>query len=495
MENIICKKLNFSYPNSESSVLNDVSFSVDEGELCLVIGKSGAGKSTLLKLMKKEIAPVGDISGTVQINGRVGYVAQNTEENIVTDRVRSELSFGLTNMGFGRDEIELSVSEIASYFNLSQKLDAEISTLSGGEKQILNLAGVMIMKPDILVLDEPTCQLDPVSAQRFLTVIKRLHRDFGTTVVISEHLTGELFPYADSILIIDNGQVLAKLAPLQAVEFLRQSNSSVLGFVPAFMRLFDGVDTVAGCRKILKAKGLNSLSSIPDETACDMRIKNISFAYEKNQDVLKRLSLDIYKGRVNVILGANSSGKSTLLKVAGGVLKAHHGKVKSDRRVAMLCQNPFDLFTRDKCADEVTFGKITEFLQIDDIKEQHPYDISGGQAQRLALAKVLEIGADIILLDEPTKALDSELKEKLAKILKELCTIGKTVVIATHDIDFAGEYGDYISFLSNGEIVTTKPRREFFSSLSFYTTCVSKITNGLADGYAGEIDLRDGGVL
>ena len=211
--------------------------------------------------------------------------------------------------------------------------------------------------------------------------------------------------------------------------------------------------------------------------------------------MLKGLDLKLYRGKINVLLGANSGGKSTALKVMANVLKPHHGKVKTERTVSMLCQNPLDLFTKDRCGDEVEFGRITDFLQIDDIKEQHPYDISGGQAQRLALAKVLQKNADIILLDEPTKALDYELKVKLADVLYRLCDEDKTVVIATHDIDFAGEYGDYISFLSKGEIVTTMPRREFFTSLNFYTTCTAKITNGIALGYVGEQDLNDGGMI
>lgn len=495
MESIVCEKLNFAYPTSRSAVLNDVDFRINEGEFCLVIGTSGAGKSTLLKLMKKEIAPAGTLDGSIKVFGKVGYVAQNVEENIVTDKVRSELSFGLTNMGADRETTELSVSETASYFNLCDKLDCDVSTLSGGEKQILNLASVMIMKPDILVLDEPTCQLDPVSAQRFVTVVKGLHRDFGTTVVMSEHLTGELFPYADSVLAIENGRVLFKASPQNAAQRLRQSGNSLLGEVPLFMRLFDGASTVGECRNVLKNQNIKPLDLSEEKAEAVLKLKSISFAYVKNHDVLKSLDLKIFGGKINVILGANSSGKSTALKVASGVLTPHHGKVKTDKRVSMLCQNPLDLFTKERCADEVEFGEITSFLQIDDIKEQHPYDISGGQAQRLALAKVLQKNADIILLDEPTKALDSELKIKLADVLLKLCESGKTVVVATHDIDFAGEYGDYISFLSNGEIVTTMPRRKFFSSLNFYTTCTSKITGGIAIGYVGERDLKDGGVI
>ena len=210
MENICFEKVNFTYALGDRPALNDVSFSVKEGEMCLVIVKSAAGKSTLLRLIKKEIAPAGKLGGKITVPDDIGFVSQNVEESIVCDRVRSELSFGLTNLGLPKEYIELKVNETAGYFNLSSKLDSEISSLSGGEKQILNLASVMITKPQVLVLDEPTCQLDPVWAERFINVIKKLHRDFGTTVIIAEHLLGELYDYADSVMLVENGTVEAK---------------------------------------------------------------------------------------------------------------------------------------------------------------------------------------------------------------------------------------------------------------------------------------------
>lgn len=495
MENILFKGVSFSYPTSEYPVLNDVSFTVNEGELCLVIGKSGVGKSTILKMLKKEIAPAGSLEGTISVKGSVGYVSQNVEENIVCDKVRSELSFGLTNLGMDRDKIELLVAETAGYFNISSKLDNDISTLSGGEKQILNLASVMIMKPEILVLDEPTCQLDPVSAKRFVSVIKDLHRDFGTTIVLAEHLLEEIYPYANSVILVDSGKVVAKLPPFEMISYLKKNDEAMLKSIPLFMRLFDEAKTTAHCRRILKEKNISSLNITEEKCDTILKVKNLSFAYKKNNDVLKSLNLKVYDRKINIILGANSSGKSTLLKTIAGVLKQHHGKVKTDKTISMLCQNPFDLFTQDKCSDEVSFGDITAFLEIDDIKNQHPFDISGGQAQRLALAKVLSTGADIILLDEPTKALDTAFKNKLGEKLKKLCSQGKTIVIATHDVDFAGEFGDYISFLSNGEIISTKPKNSFFSDLNYYTTTVARITSGIADGYCCESDLDNGGVL
>ena len=476
MEAVKFKDVSFTYPKSETPALKDISFSVGSGELCVVMGKSASGKSTLLKLMKEEIAPFGSLEGEIKVNGKAGYVAQNVEESIVCNKVRAELSFALANEGKSEDEIELAVAETASYFNLEGKLDFDISSLSGGEKQILNLAAVMIMKPDILILDEPASRLDPVWAQRFADVIRKMHRDFSTTIIIAEHNADALFDSADSIIMLENAHMLIKSKPEGVVEYLKENNNEMLGAVPLRMSLYDGAKTIKECADIFKTKSIKAPKSeaLSDETALD--IKNVYFAYEKGSDILSGLSLKVYKGKINAVLGPNSSGKSTLLKAIAGVIKPYRGKIKADGKISMLSQNPFDLFTKETCSEEADFNNIADFLEISDIKNRHPYDLSGGQAQRLALAKVLDRNADIILLDEPTKGFDCVLKEKLAGILRELCKEGKTVLIVTHDIEFISRYCDCASFLSRGKIVATKERKEFFSSLSFYTSTVASIT-------------------
>ena len=476
MEAITCKSLSFSYPNSEAPALRDISFSVQRGELCIVMGKSAAGKSTLLKLLKKEIAPNGKLEGEIEISNKAGYVAQNVEESIVCHKVRAELAFSLSNEGKSQEEIELAVAQNASYFNLEAKLDYDVSALSDGEKQLLNLAAVMINNPDILILDEPTSRLDPVSAMRFVNIIKKMHRDFSTTIIISEHNTDALFESADSVLLLDDAKLLIKDSVDKVCAYLKETKNDMLSAIPVQMRLYDGAKTVAQCSEIFKAKNIIAPKSeeLTGETA--LEIKNVYFAYEKGRDILSSLSLRVYKGKINAVLGPNSSGKTTLLKTIAGVRKPYRGRIKANKRISMLCQNPFDLFTKERCSDEVCFGTITDFLGISDIENRHPYDISGGQAQRLALAMVLERDADIILLDEPTKGFDPVLKEKLAMLLKELCKQGKTVLLVTHDIEFISSCCDVASFLSRGRIVATKPRREFFSSLSLYTSTVAKIT-------------------
>jgi len=492
MEAVKCTGVSFSYPNSASPALRDISFSLGRGELCVVIGKSAAGKSTLLKLLKKEIAPFGDIKGEIEVSSKSGYVAQNVEESIVCSKVFAELAFSLANEGKSREEIELAVAQTASYFNLDSKLDYEISALSDGEKQLLNLAAVMINNPEVLILDEPASRLDPVSAMRFVDIIKKMHRDFSTTIIIAEHNTDALFESANSVMVLDDSRLLIKDSVDGVCRYLKETESDMLGAVPVQMRLYDGAKTIAECREIFKTKNVKPLEAEtpPKETA--LEIKNLFFAYEKGRDILSSLSLKVYKGKINAVIGPNSSGKTTLLKAIAGVHKAYRGKIKADGKVSMLCQNPFDLFTKERCGNEVTFGKTTDFLGISDIENRHPYDLSGGQAQRLALAMVLERNADILLLDEPTKGFDTVLKDKLAKILKELCEQGKTVLIVTHDIEFISAHCDVASFLSRGRIVATKPRREFFSSLSLYTSAVAKITE---TDIVSIDDLRESGGL
>ncbi|MBR3149434.1 MAG: ATP-binding cassette domain-containing protein [Eubacterium sp.] len=462
MEAFTVKNLSFAYPQRANNALDGVTFSVEKGELCVLLGKSASGKSTLLKLIKKELAPHGKLDGEITVNGTVGYVSQRAEESIVTNRVRSELAFSPSCKGMSADDTELLVAEAASYFNLESKLDCDVSELSGGEKQVLALASVMIAKPEILVLDEPVSQLDPVSAAAFYDVIRQMHRDFHTTIIMAEHTLEGVYDMADSVLVLDDGRLFVKAEREEAVKLLLNSAHDMKNALPAKLR----ADVISE----------EKAEPILDETA--LTAKNLCFAYTKGNDVLSGLSLKIYKNKINAIVGPNASGKSTLLKVLCGVKKQYRGSVKADGKTAMLTQNVYDLFTHDTCGEEAEFGEITAFLEIDDIRDYHPYDISGGQAQRLALAKVLQVGADIIMLDEPTKGFDCVLKDKLAQLLKRLCDEDKTVVIVTHDLEFAGRCADVCSFLSRGRIIATKPTFDFFSNLNFYTTPLARLTDG-----------------
>ena len=453
MEACQFKNVSFTYPEREQKALDNVTFSLEKGEFCVLLGKSASGKSTLLKLLKKELAPHGTLDGEIRADGTVGYVSQRAEESFVSNRVRGELAFSPTNAGLDGEAVELLVAETAAYFNLESKLDSEISTLSGGEKQILSLAAVMIMQPDILVLDEPVSQLDPVSAATFTDVIRTMHRDFHTTILMAEHTLENVFDIADSVMLLDGGKCCFKEPKTAAAERLLKENNEMEYALAA--KLLDTVFSVNGRERM------------PAETA--LVAKNLYFAYDKGSDILSGLNLKIYQNKINAVIGPNACGKSTLLKVLCGVKKPYRGKVKTDAKTAMLPQNVYDLFTRDTCGEEAAFGDLTARLGIDEIKDCHPYDISGGQAQRLALAKVLQTGADILLLDEPTQGFDCVLKREFGALLQELCAEGKTVVIVTHDLQFAGDYAEVCAFMSRGRIIAQKPAAPFFESLHFYT--------------------------
>ena len=467
MDAVSFRSVSFAYPKSEYKALDSVSFGISKGDFCLVSGASAAGKSTLLSLIKKEIAPAGELGGEIEINGSVGYLRQNTDESIVCDRVRGELAFGVENLGKSSGEIELLIAETAAYFNLEDKLNSATAELSGGEKQLVSLASVMMMKPDILVLDEPCAYLDPVSAERFANMVKKLHSELGITVIMSEHSVDLLYGYADKILLLEKGSLTFEGTPEETLSFLEKENNPMLAAVPVQFR-YKG-----------KELNYNEMKENGENPEIALNAKRLYFAYNKNSFVLNDLSLDVYRGKINAVIGSNGCGKTTLLKVLSRVYKPYRGKVNSEK-LSMLTQNVKDLFTADRCGDEVTFGEITDYLEISDIKERHPYDLSGGQAQRLALAKVLEKNADIIILDEPTKGLDAVLKTKLGKLLKRLCADGKTVLLVSHDIDFVGEWADYVSFMSEGRIAVTDEKRRFFSSLSFYTTSLSRLSRGRA---------------
>ena len=467
MDAVSFGSVSFAYPKSEYKALDSVSFGISKGDFCLVSGASAAGKSTLLSLIKKEIAPAGELSGEIEINGSVGYLRQNTDESIVCDRVRGELAFGVENLGKSSGEIELLIAETAAYFDLEDKLNSATAELSGGEKQLVSLASVMMMKPDILVLDEPCAYLDPVSAERFANMVKKLHSELGITVIMSEHSVDLLYGYADKILLLEKGSLTFEGTPEKTLSFLEKENNPMLAAVPVQFR-YRG-----------KELNYNKISESGKITETALNAKRLYFAYNKNSFVINDLSLDVYRGKINAVIGSNGCGKTTLLKVLSRVYKPYRGKVNSEK-LSMLTQNVKDLFTADRCGDEVTFGEITDYLEISDIKERHPYDLSGGQAQRLALAKVLQKNADIIILDEPTKGLDAVLKTKLGKLLKRLCADGKTVLLVSHDIDFVGEWADYVSFMSEGRIAVTDEKRRFFSSLSFYTTSLSRLSRGRA---------------
>ena len=532
MSTIEFKNVYFRYPLAENNALDGVDFSVNESDFIVICGKSGCGKTTLLRHMKKSLVPYGEFSGSVTYNGKeiqdlpdrasaaeIGFVQQNPDNQVVTDKVWHELAFGLESLGFDNATIKRRVAEMASYFNIQTWFRKDVSQLSGGQKQLMNLASIMAMQPQVLVLDEPTSQLDPIAASEFLRTVQKINRDLGTTVIISEHRLEEVFTMADKVMVMDKGKVLAYDEPRKIGSMLAGSGDDdrhpMFYGLPAMMKIYQSADggdssplTIREGRLWIDRKvGDTYREGVPDQDTADQgddkktaaaasepafTVKDLWFRYnKKSQDVLRDLNISVNKGQLFCVLGGNGVGKSTTLKVIAGILKQQRGKVTVNGTLAMLPQNPQALFTEisvedelmealhdTKGTDEEKVQKVLDMLdtmEISHLRKSHPYDLSGGEQQRLALGKVLLLDPEIVLLDEATKGLDPFFKISLARVLKKLTDAGKTLFMVSHDIEFCAEYADICAMFFDGGVVSVGKPHEFFPGNNFYTTSANKM--------------------
>lgn len=520
METFRIKNLTFTYPEKTAPALCDISLDIHMGEMVVLCGRSGCGKTTLLRNMKPLIAPHGTLQGSIEFYGkavcelsqseqasRIGYVLQNPDGQIVTDKVWHELAFGLENLGLDTKTIRLRVAEMASFFGIQGWFHKNVNELSGGQKQLLNLAAVMAMQPEVLILDEPTSQLDPIAAGDFLATVSKINRELGTTVIITEHRLEEVLPMADRAVVMDEGRIIADDTPANVGAILAEMNHPMFLAMPSPLQAYaiaynDGlgrelecpVDVRSGRKWITelmdgKKLSVKELKASDEALPVDpqtgktaepsINIKDLWFRYSKNdEDVIKGLSLQVYPGELLCIVGGNGTGKTTALSVIAGIRRPYRGKVKISGTTAMLPQNPQVLFTEDTVREELGagFDSKNDFLDVGKLLDSHPYDLSGGEQQRVALAKILSREPDILLLDEPTKGLDNVLKNELARILKEIISRGKTVLMVSHDVEFCGRYADRCAMFFDGGIITTNAPRKFFSGNSFYTTAVNRMS-------------------
>lgn len=515
------KNLSFSYPGQKEKCLDGLSLTVESGEFLTVCGKSGCGKTTLLRHLKPSIMPHGEREGVILFGGtdieklhlteesvKIGFVQQNPDNMLVTDKVWREMSFGLENLGVPSVEIQLRVAEMTAFFGLQDMFQRPVSELSGGQKQILNLASVLVMNPTVLVLDEPTSQLDPIAAHEFLETLKKVNRELGVTVIISEHRTEEVFAISDRVAIMDKGDIIAVDKPSALGKMLCRVNPDVIPMLPTAMRVYAGVDNDLEC-PVTVADGVNWLGEMtknrPVKQLCRNRIDNncddvalslkeVFFRYEKDsEDVLRGVSVKIRKGEVYGIVGGNGFGKSTLLSVMGGIEKPQRGKVElfDGFRVGIIPQNPVTLFLEktikrdlmdiyaetniDAEQKENEVKRIARLCKIEHILERHPYDVSGGEQQRAALAKILLLNPELILMDEPTKGMDAVFKKNFGDILHRLKKAGVTIVIVSHDIEFCAEYTDRCAMMFDGKIIGEDVPEKFFLNNRFYTTAASRM--------------------
>ncbi|MBQ2696426.1 MAG: ATP-binding cassette domain-containing protein [Clostridia bacterium] len=532
MENFAIKNLSFTYPGREEKALDAVTLTVSQGEFLTLCGKSGCGKTTLLRLLKTSLSPYGKTEGTILFQGKtlaeysaeeqaaaIGFVMQNPDHQIVTDKVWHELAFGLESLGYSTPEIRARVSEMASFFGIETWFYKNVTELSGGQKQLLNLASVMAMQPSVLILDEPTSQLDPIAAQEFLKTLEKINRDLGTTVILSEHRLEDAFPMSDRVVVLDKGKIIAEEKPAAVAEFLRQNRHDMYRALPSPMRIYAAVENGNDCpltvregRAWLEAYSKKQAfipEAIPEaepvaETDAVVEMKDVWFRYEKAlPDVIKNLSVTIRKGELLAILGGNGTGKTTAISLLAGLYTPYRGEIfikgkkmtdiKNLYRglLGMLPQNPQSVFVKKTvCLDllevlsdaaltqqekEEAVYKMAALCRIDHLLQSHPYDLSGGEQQRAALAKVLLLSPEILLLDEPTKGMDAHFKEEFADILKELKAKGITIVMVSHDVEFCAEFADRCALFFDGSITSEGVPRAFFAGKSFYTTSANRM--------------------
>ena len=531
MDLLRMENVGFRYEGSSSPVLKDISFEVKRGDFLVVIGASGSGKSTLLRLLKRELVTNGEIKGKVyfedqSINelsdhesaSKIGYVMQDPDAQIVTDKVWSELAFGLENIGVPRDVIRSRIGEMANYFGIHNWYQKDVADLSGGQKQLLNLASILVMQPEIVVLDEPTAQLDPIASLDFLRTLQRINTELNTTIIMAEHYLEEVFGMADNILIINDGTKEFYGSPFEAANLLLKDDKRGES-LPNPVRLHHLIEnkdkmafTISDGIQMMNnqfgsLKPLEQTVELKDSDTSKqiiISLKHVSFKYGRlESDILHDVTLDIYKGEIFSVLGGNGAGKSTLMKVMSGLALPYQGKVKIDGKkvkpksndfvyghdVAYLPQQPLSMFVKESVkADYESFLKtmgytnieesingIADWFNITHLLEQHPYDLSGGELQLVALGKVLLLNPDVIFLDEPTKGVDIQNKNKIAHLLKEFSNKGKTVIIVTHDVDFSAKISDRCGLFFDRQMISISDPLTFFSNNYFYTTPINKM--------------------
>ncbi|MCZ3367126.1 MULTISPECIES: ABC transporter ATP-binding protein [Methanobacterium] len=555
------KNFYFKYNEKDRNVLSNINLEVLPGEFVLFCGPSGSGKTTLLTNLKKEIRPAGVYEGKIHYDDEdiemledkksaceIGFLFQNPEDQFVSDNVLQEIAFPLENIGLPTEDIRNRIAEMAAFFGLEKYLYKNIKELSGGQKQLVNLCSLLVLKPKLLLLDEPTSQLDPIAAYNFLSMLRRLNEEFSITIMATEHRIDNIFPFADKTVFLEDGHIKYINKPrticskayqnpvfrnylpsVTRVHFLLQSKYSFLNKCKIPLNIREGMQELNFLDEKLKESGtalwrdinvnLFKNSENLDSSDILLKCKDIWFGYINDHIILRGVFLDIKKGEFISIFGGNGTGKTTLLQILSGIIKPQKGKIKLKKgiKVGYVHQNPMVHFWRDTVQEELSLNfleklednnsskfrrlqkympqnsheninsnnnqiildsekeKLIEFFGISHLLDKHPYDCSGGEKQKIAIVKSLLTKPDILFLDEPTKGLDPVSKLHLAYKLKKMQENGLTIVMATHDIEFAAEYSKRCMILFDGKIQIDNTPKAVFSSNNFYTTFVNRM--------------------
>lgn len=536
--------LTFKYPESERKILDHISFDVEEGSITCICGLTGSGKTTLLRSLKRELQPKGIYEGSILLQQKsleeysdkdlpffVGYVGQNPEHECVTDKVSRELAFGLENMGKSSKEIQREIAEISAFFGIDEWYDRETNCLSGGQKQLLLLAAALAMKPMVLLLDEPTSQLDPIAQDEFIHMLRRVKQELGTTIILVEQRLERILPVTDQVLVLDHGKLFFDGKPEQLRE-----DFPVFSALPCGMQAYltynkryanppmdipstrQFLKELASCRKAYMENACGKSEKAPfawkrneEQKGSNTRkedvvlqIRNLWASYEKKgKEVIRGLNLSLYAGQVYCLIGGNGSGKTSTLRAIAGQMPYTNQTKKRNYKVNLqyLPQDVETVFWKESVKEELAdtknetridktkiHGKSTKNnnvktrFNLENMYDMHPYDLSGGEKQKLAINKIFAKEAELYLLDEPAKGMDEESVEKLVAMIREEAKEGKSFLIVTHDLEFAAQCGDVIGMFFQGKIVAEDVTSDFFQSNQIYTTDAFRATRGIIDG-------------
>ena len=538
MEVYSVRDLTFTYPQADAPALKNITFTLCSGEFITLCGLSGSGKSTLLRQLKTCLAPNGSRSGEIIFEGqsleetppavqaaKIGFVMQSPDDQSVTDKVWHELAFGLESLGLDNSVIQSRTAEMAAFFGIEDLYERSVDELSGGQKQLVNLASVMVMQPSVLILDEPTARLDPIASGEFLAMLKKINRELSVSIILCEHSLEEAYSVSDRIVVMSEGSIISDTTPASTGRKLYSMKEPMFLSIPAPSRIFelavgdkkaddsrstplsvsDGRVWLEEYKKDRTLVPVPESSGIKHEDKTLLSIKELWFRYDKQSpDILKGLQLDIYRGEFLTVLGGNGTGKTTMLSVIADIVKPYRGRLRYDNsnakgrpKTALLMQDPRTVFVRQTVKDdlyEIFSGtkipvetqhkkveRVVKLCGLEHLLQRYPYDLSGGEQQKAALAKVLLTEPELLLLDEPEKGLDTAYKRRLAGIIKKLTSEGVAVVSVSHDTEFCGEYSDRCVMMFGGRIVSMGTPKQFFSQNSIYTTSVSRMTRGLID--------------
>lgn len=525
------QNISFAYPNNTNTTLTHINLSIEKGDFVLLFGSSGSGKSTLIRQLKKEVLPEGTLQGKILYENcllsdledkrsvsEIGMVFQNPDNQIIMGTVYEELTFAMENLGFSTSEIQRRTAEIVTFFGINNWLNQSTHTLSGGQKQLLNLASIMMLRPKVLLLDEPTSQLDPIATKEFLDILRQLNEELSITIIITEHRIENVFPLVNKVYLLDSGHLRHSGSPKEVIyEIWQQGDSRLLDYLPSASLLYfnmvstptinDIPITIKSAKRWFDSYISKKLINSPHtdtpylQNTSILKSKDLYFQYAKDSPfILKNLSFSIESNSFVAILGGNGSGKSTLLKCISGILKPVRGKISTDASLGYLAQNPMlyfnqdtvqsqlDSYTKKFNTDPDTLNHLMQWLELSPLLNKHPYDISGGQQQKLALALVLLSNPDILLLDEPTKGLDPFTKKHLATLLHTLLNKGKTIIMVSHDMEFVAKYTTHTTLMFDGKLLPIHSTKDFFYHNYFYTPAINRIVR---EAFPWAIDLKD----